>query len=83
MKRILTIVMAMILAVSVVGLAGCKKEEEKKDGGLGNAKEGKLVVGLDDTFAPMGFRDKKNKLVGFDIDLATEVAKQMKFESGV
>ena len=50
MKRILTIVMAMILAVSVVGLAGCKKEEEKKDGGLGNAKEGKLVVGLDDTF---------------------------------
>ena len=44
MKRILTIVMAMILAVSVVGLAGCKKEEEKKDGGLGNAKEGKLVV---------------------------------------
>lgn len=80
MRRILTVVMALVLAVSAVGLAGCKKEEEKKDGGLGNAKEGKIVVGLDDTFAPMGFRDKKNKLVGFDIDLATEVAKQMKLE---
>lgn len=43
MRRILTVVMALVLAVSAVGLAGCKKEEEKKDGGLGNAKEGKIV----------------------------------------
>ncbi len=34
---------------------------------------GKIVVGLDDTFAPMGFRDEANKLVGFDIDLANAV----------
>jgi len=31
----------------------------------------KIIVGLDDTFAPMGFRDEKGTLVGFDIDLAT------------
>lgn len=34
------------------------------------------IVGLDDTFAPMGFRDENGDLVGFDIDLATEVAKR-------
>ncbi|MBE6648300.1 MAG: amino acid ABC transporter substrate-binding protein [Ruminococcaceae bacterium] len=34
---------------------------------------GKIVVGLDDTFAPMGFRDEANNLVGFDIDLANAV----------
>jgi polar amino acid transport system substrate-binding protein len=34
---------------------------------------GKIVVGLDDTFAPMGFRDEANNLVGFDIDLAKAV----------
>lgn len=35
--------------------------------------KGKLIIGLDDTFAPMGFRDEANNLIGFDIDLATEV----------
>lgn len=34
---------------------------------------GKLIVGLDDTFAPMGFRDESGELVGFDIDLANAV----------
>lgn len=29
-----------------------------------------IIMGLDDTFAPMGFRDENNELVGFDIDLA-------------
>jgi polar amino acid transport system substrate-binding protein len=32
------------------------------------------VVGLDDTFAPMGFRDADGNIVGFDIDLANAVA---------
>lgn len=33
-----------------------------------------FVVGLDDTFAPMGFRDDQGELVGFDIDLSQAVA---------
>lgn len=41
------------------------------------AQKGEIVIGLDDTFAPMGFRDEKNQLVGFDIDLAKEVAKRL------
>ena len=40
-------------------------------------KKGELVVGLDDTFAPMGFRDEKGEIIGFDIDLAKEVGKRM------
>jgi polar amino acid transport system substrate-binding protein len=36
-----------------------------------------IVVGLDDNFPPMGFRDEKNALVGFDIDLATEAGKRL------
>ena len=47
-----------------------KKIQEKK----------KLVLGLDDSFPPMGYRDDKNNIVGFDIDLATEVAKRMGVE---
>lgn len=36
-----------------------------------------LIVGLDDTFAPMGFRDEGGNLVGFDIDLANAVGEEM------
>lgn len=40
-------------------------------------KKGYFVVGLDDHFPPMGFRNEKNKIVGFDIDLAKAVGKDM------
>ena len=42
---------------------------------------GKLVVGLDDTFAPMGFRDTNGELVGFDIDLARAVCEKLGVEA--
>jgi polar amino acid transport system substrate-binding protein len=38
---------------------------------------GKLVMGLDDSFPPMGYRDENNEIVGFDIDLATEVCERL------
>ena len=41
---------------------------------------GKLILGLDDSFPPMGFRDDSNNIVGFDIDLAKEVAKKLGVE---
>ena len=47
--------------------------------------KGELVIGLDDTFAPMGFRDEGGNLVGFDIDLAEAVCAELgvkaKFQS--
>jgi len=39
--------------------------------------KGKIILGLDENFPPMGFRDDKGEIVGFDIDLATEVAKRL------
>ncbi|KLI20123.1 amino acid ABC transporter substrate-binding protein [Brachyspira hyodysenteriae] len=50
----------------------------QEDNSLQRVKDsGKLVLGLDDTFAPMGFRDENGEIVGFDIDLAHEVASRM------
>ncbi|MDD6387416.1 amino acid ABC transporter substrate-binding protein [Lactobacillus equicursoris] len=40
-------------------------------------KRGTLVIGLDDTFVPMGFREKNGQLVGYDIDLAKAVCKKL------
>ncbi len=42
--------------------------------------KGTFVLGLDDSFPPMGYRDDENNIVGFDIDLATEVCKRLGVE---
>ncbi len=42
--------------------------------------KGTLVLGLDDSFPPMGYRDENNEIVGYDIDLATEVCKRLGVE---
>ncbi len=39
--------------------------------------KGYFIMGLDDSFPPMGFRDDKGELVGFDIDMARAVAEHM------
>jgi polar amino acid transport system substrate-binding protein len=73
-KRIAAVATAALLLVTSLVLAGCGGEKTDWEYVKDN---GELVIGLDDTFAPMGFRDKNDKLVGFDIDLARAVCKEM------
>ncbi len=40
-------------------------------------EKGELVMGLDESFPPMGFRDDSNNIVGYDVDLAQEVATRL------
>ena len=40
-------------------------------------EKGEFVLGLDESFPPMGFRDDNNEIVGYDIDLAKEVASRL------
>ncbi len=72
MKKI-TIVTMVLLTVL---LAGCTKEVELNSLEKVYAS-GELVLGLDDTFAPMGFRDEEGNIIGFDIDLAQAVADEL------
>lgn len=61
---------SLIVVAMFVALAGC--------GASGSSKnENKLVIGIDDQFAPLGFRDKDNNIVGFDIDYARAAAEKM------
>lgn len=39
-----------------------------------------LIIGVDDTFAPMGFLDENNELTGFDIELAKAVGEKLGIE---
>lgn len=68
MKRIATIMLTIAAVFSL--LTACS-------GKTSGAKDDTLIIGIDDKFAPMGFRDENNKIVGFDIDLAKAAAKKM------
>lgn len=78
MKRKFSL-LALTLFIASILLAGCgSTKQAASDTSLQDIKsKGKFVVGLDDSFPPMGFRDENNNIVGFDIDLAKEVAKRM------
>lgn len=85
MKKISTLLLAAVLGASM--LAGCGTttetitDDSKADTSLEDiTKKGKFVVGLDATFAPMGFTDENGEIVGFDIDLAKAAAKKMNLD---
>lgn len=70
--------MKLILGLGfTIILAGCSTNETKIDSYDQIIEEGKLVVGLDDTFAPMGFRDSNGEIAGFDVELANEVGEKL------
>lgn len=70
-KKLISCMIIGVMALGMFALTGCGSEKEKKE------EKSKIVIGLDDTFAPMGFRDESGKLVGFDIDLANAVGKEL------
>ena len=56
-------------------------QEEQADNSLEYIlNRGKLILGLDDAFPPMGFRDDSGEIVGFDIDLAKAVCEKLGVE---
>ena len=75
-KKILLATLGVVLVSSLVA-CGSKKKKKTKD----VAKDKEIIVGLDNTFVPMGFLDKDNELVGFDIDLAKEAFKRAGYKA--
>ena len=77
------IIFLLAIVICIFNLSGCNK----KNAGAAGAKpadavealkaRGVFVLGLDDSFPPLGYRDDDNNIVGYDIDLAKEVAKRL------
>lgn len=60
--------------VSKQDVEGSLEDNEQEDTSLDYImNNGRLILGLDDSFPPMGFRDDDNNIIGFDIDLAKAV----------
>lgn len=67
---------AALLLVILSGCTSLNQRANEKDNWNKIKQSKTVVVGLDDSFVPMGFRQKNGQLVGYDVDLAKAVFKQ-------
>ncbi|WP_196594738.1 amino acid ABC transporter substrate-binding protein [Pectinatus sottacetonis] len=67
--------MSLCIVSMLFLVAGCGQKQQATSSS--SDKNSKIVVGLDDNYPPMGFRDENNNIVGFDVDLAKEAAKRL------
>lgn len=97
MKKILSLLITALLAISFAGCASTDSSSQQSSSAADSAADssetqedtswskiqsaGKLVLGLDKAFPPMGYVDTETgDLVGFDIDLAKEVCSRLGIE---
>jgi len=73
MKKLFAVLLVMMMMV-----AGFAHAEDNSVQAI--VDKGTFVLGLDDSFPPMGFRDENNEIVGFDIDVAKAVAAKLGVE---
>ncbi|EGO8602961.1 amino acid ABC transporter substrate-binding protein [Enterococcus faecalis] len=65
----------LVICCSLLLFAGCGKRKSNEDQWTRINEEKRIIIGLDDSFVPMGFQDKSGNIVGFDVDLAKAVFK--------
>ncbi|MEG0256823.1 MAG: amino acid ABC transporter substrate-binding protein [Christensenella sp.] len=83
MKKILLIALVAIFAIGI--FAGCAPAKTPAADGQTTADEslkkimdkGEFVMGMDDSFPPMGFKGDNGELTGFDVEMAQAVAEHM------
>lgn len=75
MKKRIVLITAIITILALV-FTGCSASKPKNL--LEKIKaEGVIKIGTEGTYAPFTFRDKDEKLTGFDVEIAEEVAKRL------
>jgi cystine transport system substrate-binding protein len=93
MKKKLAMIFALLLSFMVVlsacgtsnNATDKNKTEKKQTAQKGTEQDllkkvkadGKILIGTEGTYPPFTFHDKNGKLTGFDVELATEVAKRL------
>lgn len=74
MRILRKISLVLAIVVGAFAMTACARTS-KSNSWPRIEQQKKVVIGLDDSFVPMGFRAKSGKLVGYDIDLAKAVFK--------
>ena len=76
-KKLVALASAAVLSAALFTGCGGQQQAATSSSGSGSGAGDKIVVGRDDNFPPMGFKDENNEIVGFDIDLAKEATKRL------
>lgn len=81
-KKIATLGIIGVLGTSLIACGGSNSQASSESSGKeteakGTIEKKELVIGLDDTFVPMGFKDENGELVGFDVELAKVVCEKL------
>lgn len=74
MKKLVKLVLSMVVLLGVFPNSASAQSDVTID------KEAGVVIGLDDTFAPFGFKNEEGEYVGFDLDLAAEIFDRMEID---
>ncbi|WP_315118423.1 amino acid ABC transporter substrate-binding protein [uncultured Clostridium sp.] len=87
MKKRKIFISAVLALTLVVGLTACgtKDKQANNQGTQTESKnlleeiksEGKIRIGTEGTYAPFSFHDSNGNLTGFDVEIATEIAKRL------
>ncbi|MBF7096181.1 transporter substrate-binding domain-containing protein [Alkalibacter mobilis] len=82
-KTIIALLTVLFISSFMFGCSSSNGDGEDKaeDKWAAIEERGTVIVGLDDTFVPMGFKDGNGEIVGFDVDLAKEAISRMGLEA--
>ncbi len=76
MKNLTKMMVAVIVTICLITLSACGKASTTNENTWQKVEKSKTItIGFDNTFVPMGFKDKDGTNKGFDIDLANAVFK--------
>lgn len=77
MKKHMTILLAGVLALSLLSACGGKENGEEKDR-LGRIQEaGEIVIAMEGTWSPWTYHDDSGELVGFDTEVGQAIAEKL------
>lgn len=78
MKKIFRVGIVSVLMMGLLALTGCGGTQQTAgNAATGGSSEKVLKVGADIAFAPFEFMDSNQKPTGFDVELMTEIGKDM------
>lgn len=85
MKRALTLIMAIMMVAAMAACgnkpAASNGDETTGDGSLKRVQDaGKLIVACETSWPPFAYIDDKQQLVGYDVEVAAEIAKRLGVE---
>ncbi|MGX7245346.1 amino acid ABC transporter substrate-binding protein [Enterococcus quebecensis] len=73
MKKKNYLLLTLLALFTFLLIVGCGRKKTDTDQWSRIASEKRVIVGLDDSFVPMGFQNKAGEIIGFDVDLARAV----------